>query len=107
MPINKQRLQLWIDEKVAAYNDGTPESIAMIKELCKNSKNESIPKCWVKFYANDKTGWYSYNGPEEGMPHQPVSWFFEPEEAEKVVTIEQRIEALEKAVEEIRAFLVL
>lgn len=79
MQINKQRLQLWLDEKVDAYNDGTTESIALIKELCKYSKNESIPSGAAKFYASDMASWYSYDGPEEGMPRQPVSWFFEPD----------------------------
>ena len=77
MQINKQRLQLWLSGEIAAYNDGTPKSIAMIKELCRRLGCISTPTGANKFYASNGTGWYSYDGPEEGMPHQPVSWFFE------------------------------
>ena len=81
MQINKQRLNQWLSGEIAAYNDGTHESIAMIKELCRRSSSLSTPSGVADLYANDKKiGWYSYEGPEGGMPHQPVSWFFEPED---------------------------
>ena len=35
MQLNKQRLQLWLDEKVAAYNNGSSQDIEMIKILCR------------------------------------------------------------------------
>lgn len=106
MQINKQRLQLWLDEKVAAYNNGSSQDIEMIKELCKYSKSKSTPSGSAKFYAHDKLIWWYTLDTIDGRPHQPVSWFFEAEEAEKGLHIDQRIEALEKAVEEIRALLV-
>ena len=108
MQINKQRLNQWLSGEIAAYNDGTPESIEMIKELCRRSSSLSTPSGVADLYANDKKiGWYSYEGPEGGMPHQPVSWFFEPGDEPANPSIEQRLESIEKTLDEIRAFLVL
>lgn len=76
MQINKQRLQLWLNEKVAAYNNGSSQDIEMIKELCKRSNPKSIPSGSAKFYTNDEIGWYPLDT-IDGMPHKPVSWFFE------------------------------
>jgi hypothetical protein len=54
----------------------------------------------AKFYTNDEVGWYAVRSNVcDGMSHHPVSWFFEQDESDP---IEQRLEALEKAVEEIR-----
>ncbi len=101
MQLNKQRLQLWLDGKVAAYNNGSAQDIEMIQELCKYSKDELIPGGASKFYAHNKITWYPIDA-IDGLPHHPVSWFFEPEEPN---AIEQRLEAIEKAVEEIRALI--
>ena len=81
MQLNKQRLQLWLDGKVAAYNNGSSQDIAMIKELCKYSKNRPVysPSGSAKFYAHNKITWYPFDT-NDGMPHHPVSWLFEPEE---------------------------
>jgi hypothetical protein len=43
MQLNKQRLQLWLSGKVAAYNNGSSQDIEMIRELCKYSKRLSFP----------------------------------------------------------------
>jgi hypothetical protein len=98
MQLNKQRLQLWLSGKVAAYNNGSSQDIEMIRELCKYSKRLSFPSGSAKFYTNDEVGWMPLDNVEK-MAHHSVSWFFEQDESDP---IEQRLEALEKAVEEIR-----
>ena len=98
MQLNKQRLQLWLDEKVAAYNNGSSQDIEMIKILCRHRSIIPIPNGASKFYVNGMKSWYTTDT-IDGMPHHPVSWFFEPDPFEK------RIEALEKAVEEIKALI--
>lgn len=76
MQINKQRLQLWLDEKVAAYNNGSSQDIEMIKILCRHRSIIPIPNGASKFYANGMKSWYTTDT-IDGMPYKPVSWFFE------------------------------
>ena len=98
MQLNKQRLQLWLDGKVAAYNNGSSQDIEMIRELCKYSKRCSIPSGSAKYYACGSGGWYD-GCAIIGVEYYHVSWFFEADPFEK------RIEALEKAVDEIRVLI--
>lgn len=106
MKINNQRLNQWLSGEIAAYNDGTPESIAMIKELCRRSWCISTLTGSDKFYAYDKkTGWYSYDGPKEGLASYHVSWFFEAEDVSEIESVYDKLiqtfrdkkEALENA----------
>ena len=101
MQLNKQRLQLWLSGKVAAYNNGSSQDIEMIRWLCRRTGEMVIPQGGQSFYLCRGGKWFGYYGCEK-IPHHPVSWFFEPDEPN---TIEQRLEALEKAVEEIRALI--
>lgn len=101
MQLNKQRLQLWLSGKVAAYNNGSSQDIAMIKELCRHTLWANPPAGDARFYMRLEQTWVSAVTVDEfgGVPHHPVSWFFEAD------PIDQRLEALEKAVEEIRALI--
>ncbi len=101
MQLNKQRLQLWLDGKVAAYNNGSSQDIAMIKELCRQTNEGLLPIGGGLYYTCLGGRWVGGYACEK-VPHQPVSWFFEPDESDP---IEQRLEAVEKAVEEIRALI--
>lgn len=79
MQINKQRLQMWLDRKVAAYNDGSSQNIKMIRELCGYRSIIPIPNGESKFYVNGMMSWYTTNT-INNIPHKPISWFFEAEE---------------------------
>lgn len=106
MKINQQRLNQWLSGEIAAYNDGTPESIAMIKELCGHAKIQGEPEGYCRFYYHSNGFWYAtIEAPK--MPNKPVSWFFEAEDEPANPSIEQRLESIEKTLDEIRAFLVL
>ncbi len=78
MQLNKQRLQLWLDGKVAAYNNKSSKAIEMIQELCKYSKDRSTPTGDVNYYVCDDGFWVGFEVCEK-IPHHPVSWFFEQE----------------------------
>lgn len=101
MQLNKQRLQLWLDGKVAAYNNGSAQDIEMIQRLCEQSEDTSPPKGGAIYYVCDDGFWVGLTICEN-IPHHPASWFFEQEEPD---TIEQRLEALEKAVNELRVLI--
>jgi hypothetical protein len=98
MQLNKQRLQLWLSGKVAAYNNGSSQDIEMIKDLCEQTNEGLFPIGGGQYYTCIGGSWVGSYVCEK-IPHHPVSWFFEAEESDP---IEQRLEALEKAVEEIR-----
>lgn len=98
MQLNKQRLQLWLSGKVAAYNNGSAQDIEMIQRLCEQSEDTSPPKGGANYYLCINGMWDPFIVCEK-IPHHPVSWFFEQD------TIEQRLEALEKAVEELRGLM--
>ena len=81
MQLNKQRLQLWLSGKVAAYNNGSSQDIAMIKELCRHTLWDNPPAGDARFYMRLEQTWVSAVTVDEfgGVPHHPVSWFFEQE----------------------------
>ena len=85
---------------MAAYNNGSAQDIEMIKDLCEQTNEGLFPIGGGRYYTCLGGSWVgSYVC--ENLTYHPVSWFFEPDPFEK------RIEALEKAVEEIKALLVL
>ena len=83
MQLNKQRLQLWLDGKVAAYNNDSSQDIEMIKRLCEQTGEGVNPGGDANFYLCINGRWKP-SMIEEGIPHHPVSWFFEPEESSTI-----------------------
>lgn len=79
MELNKQKLQLWLDERVAAYNDGTRESIEMIRELCKQTGESMGPGGGSNYYYCVNGRWFA-DVFCESIPIRKVSWFFESTE---------------------------
>ena len=79
MQLNKQRLQLWLSGKVAAYNNGSSQDIAMIQRLCEHTNEGLLPIGGGLYYTCIGGRWVGSYACEK-IPHHPVSWFFEPEE---------------------------
>jgi len=69
MKLNKNRQQMYLDEKVGLINDGTVEQLREV-----TTRKSYLGAC--KYYA---LGYDSSKFPKEGIEHKPMSWFYEEE----------------------------